>query len=72
MTGAAEGGAGREPAVRTIEVAGIEAGSRLDRWFKRRYPHLGHGRIEKLLRTGQIRVDGKRVKAGLRLAKGMR
>ena len=72
MTGTAEGGADREPSIRTIEVAEIEAGSRLDRWFKRHYPHLGHGRIEKLLRTGQIRVDGKRVKAGLRLTKGMR
>ncbi len=43
-------------AVRTIEVAEVEAGSRLDRWFKRRYPNLSHGRVEKLLRTGQIRV----------------
>jgi len=59
-------------AVRTIEVAEVEAGSRLDRWFKRRYPNLSHGRIEKLLRTGQIRVDGRRVKAGLRLSPGMR
>ena len=59
-------------AVRTIEVAEVEAGSRLDRWFKRLYPNLSHGRIEKLLRTGQIRVDGRRVKAGLRLSPGMR
>ena len=59
-------------AVRTIEVAEVEAGSRLDRRFKRRYPNLSHGRIEKLLRTGQIRVDGRRVKAGLRLSPGMR
>ena len=73
---AAEGGADPDPAgtgaVRTIEVAEVEAGSRLDRWFKRRYPNLSHGRIEKLLRTGQIRVDGRRVKAGLRLSPGMR
>ena len=73
---AAEGGTdpvtASTSAVRTIEVAEVEAGSRLDRWFKRRYPGLGHGRIEKLLRTGQIRVDGKRVKAGLRLSPGMR
>ena len=31
---------------------------------------MGHGRLEKLLRTGQIRVDGKRVKAGHRLTPG--
>ncbi len=43
---------------------------RLDRWFRRRYPGLAHGRLEKLLRTGQVRVDGKRVKAGTRLGPG--
>ncbi|MGF1610016.1 MAG: RluA family pseudouridine synthase [Kiloniellales bacterium] len=43
---------------------------RLDRWFRKHFPGLGHGRLEKLLRTGQIRVDGKRVKAGLRLQGG--
>ena len=43
---------------------------RLDRWFKRHYPALGHGHLEKLLRTGQVRVDGKRAKAGDRLEAG--
>jgi len=51
-------------------VAGDEADLRLDRWFRRRFPELGHGRLEKLLRTGQVRVDGKRAKSGLRLAAG--
>jgi len=45
-------------------------GIRLDRWFRRHYPGLNHGRLEKLLRTGQVRLDGKRVKAGDRLAAG--
>jgi 23S rRNA pseudouridine955/2504/2580 synthase len=45
-------------------------GIRLDRWFRRHYPGLTHGRLEKLLRTGQVRVDGKRVKAGDRLTEG--
>ena len=40
---AAEGGTDPDAtgmgAVRTIEVAEVEAGSRLDRWFKRRYPN---------------------------------
>ena len=58
--------------VKTIEVGPDEAGLRLDRWFKRRFPGLGHGRLEKLLRTGQVRVDGGRAKAGLRLAGGER
>ncbi len=43
---------------------------RLDRWFSERFPALGHGRLEKLLRTGQVRVDGRRVKAGHRLTAG--
>lgn len=51
-------------------VAKDEAGLRLDRWFKRRFPGLGHGPLEKLLRTGQVRVDGKRARAGDRLAPG--
>ena len=47
-----------------------EDDSRLDRWFKQHYPSLARGRLEKLLRTGQIRVDGGRVKAGHRLRAG--
>lgn len=56
--------------VQTLVVAEDEAELRLDRWFKRRFPALGHGRLEKLLRTGQVRVDGKRAKAGARLEPG--
>jgi 23S rRNA pseudouridine955/2504/2580 synthase len=56
--------------VRSIAIGPEEAEQRLDRWFKRRFPALGHGRLEKLLRTGQVRVDGRRVKAGHRLAAG--
>jgi 23S rRNA-/tRNA-specific pseudouridylate synthase len=50
-------------AVQTLTVTKGESELRLDRWFKRRFPTLGHGRLEKLLRTGQIRVDGRRAKA---------
>ena len=56
--------------VRQVEVPGDDADIRLDRWLKRRFPALSQGRIERLLRTGQIRVDGHRVKAGSRLAPG--
>src|SRR3977135_4161975 len=47
-----------------------DAGARLDRWFKRHFPSLSHSHLEKLLRTGQVRVDGKRAKAGDRLEAG--
>ncbi len=56
--------------VQTIEVAPDEVDLRLDRWFKRRYPALGHGRLEKLLRTGQVRIDGKRARGSSRLVAG--
>lgn len=51
-------------------VGAEEAGLRLDRWFKRHYPHVTHVRLEKLLRSGQVRVDGQRVKSGERLEAG--
>ena len=57
-------------AVQTISVAADDGELRLDRWFRRHFPGLGHGRLEKLLRTGQVRVDGKRAKAGDRIAPG--
>ena len=47
-----------------------EDGLRLDRWFARHFPQLTHGRLEKLLRTGQVRIDGTRVKANHRVADG--
>jgi 23S rRNA pseudouridine955/2504/2580 synthase len=55
---------------KTVEVATGEAGLRLDRWFRRHFPDVSHARLEKLLRVGQIRVDGHRVKAGIRLEPG--
>ena len=54
--------------IKTIVAA--DADIRLDRWFKRHFPDLGHGRLEKLLRTGQIRLDGKRASAGDRVSAG--
>jgi 23S rRNA pseudouridine955/2504/2580 synthase len=56
--------------VETVTVRPEDGTGRLDRWFKRHYPGLSHGRLEKLLRTGQIRVDGKRARAGDAIAPG--
>jgi 23S rRNA pseudouridine955/2504/2580 synthase len=56
--------------VETVIIGGEEGVLRLDRWFRRHYPALGHARLEKLLRTGQIRVDGKRARASDRVAPG--
>ena len=56
--------------VQIIAVTAAEAQIRLDRWFKRHFPTLAHGRLEKLLRTGQIRLDGRRAEAGGGVAAG--
>jgi 23S rRNA pseudouridine955/2504/2580 synthase len=56
--------------VETRTTGPDDAEIRLDRWFRRHYPQLSHGRLQKLLRTGQVRVDGRRAEAGLRLRPG--
>ncbi|MDA4843827.1 RluA family pseudouridine synthase [Hoeflea poritis] len=47
-----------------------ESGMRLDRWFKAHFPGLGFGKLQKLLRSGQIRVDGSRAKHDTRVQPG--
>ena len=56
--------------VETRTVAPDESGMRLDRWFKAHFPDLAFGHLQKLLRSGQVRVDGGRVKTSTRLAPG--
>src|SRR5258708_31525165 len=56
--------------VASLAVRGEDADIRLDRWFKRHYPGLSHGRLEKLLRTGQVRGDGRRASASDRIQEG--
>ncbi len=53
-----------------VTIAPDEAGQRLDRWLRRQFPHLAQGRIEKMCRKGEIRVDGGRVKPATRLEAG--
>lgn len=52
------------------EVKEAEDGMRLDRWFRSHFPHLPHSRLEKMLRKGEVRLDGKRVKANTRIEPG--
>ncbi len=47
-----------------------EAGMRLDRWFRQHFPDLAFGHLQKLLRSGQVRVDGGRVRTNTRLDPG--
>jgi 23S rRNA pseudouridine955/2504/2580 synthase len=57
--------------VKLLTVSVDEGEQRLDRWFKRRFPHVTQGAVEKMCRTGQVRVDGARAKAADRVAPGM-
>jgi 23S rRNA pseudouridine955/2504/2580 synthase len=56
--------------VQMLTVAADDADQRLDRWFKRQFPQISQGRLEKMCRKGEIRVDGGRVKASTRLVAG--
>ena len=56
--------------VRHYKVAQDDEGQRIDRWLKRHAPEVPFVLAQKLMRTGQIRVDGKRVKPDTRLAAG--
>ncbi|MGA0564864.1 RluA family pseudouridine synthase [Ancylobacter sp. VNQ12] len=57
-------------AVEIRRVVSDEEGMRLDRWFKSHFPDLSFGHLQKLLRSGQVRVDGGRAKTNTRLAAG--
>ncbi len=59
-------------AVENRIVEADEAGMRLDRWFKLHYPGIGFANLQKLLRSGQVRLDGGRVKADARVAAGQK
>lgn len=56
--------------VKIVKISTQDDGIRLNRWFLREYPALGLGRLQKLLRTKQIKVDGKRAEASTRLIAG--
>ncbi|MBT8454909.1 MAG: RluA family pseudouridine synthase [Rhodobacteraceae bacterium] len=56
--------------VQTVTVGPGDGDQRLDRWFRRQFPQVSQGRIEKMCRKGEIRVDGGRVKASTRVEAG--
>jgi len=56
--------------VRQVTVGAEEADQRLDRWVRRLHPQVSQGRIERMCRKGEIRVDGGRVKPATRLESG--
>lgn len=56
--------------IKHYKVAPEEAGMRLDRWFKLHLPQVTFAYLNKLTRTGQVRVAGARVKTSTRIAAG--
>ena len=56
--------------VSVVKIKPEDDGIRLNRWFLREYPALSLSRLQKLLRTKQIKVDGKRAEASTRLVAG--
>ena len=56
--------------VQTLIISAEDGEQRLDKWFKRRFPQLTQGTVEKMCRTGQVRVDGARAKASDRVIPG--
>lgn len=54
----------------TLIVTADEDGMRLDRWLRVRVGAMPIGLLNKIVRTGQVRVDGGRVKSNARLAEG--
>jgi 23S rRNA pseudouridine955/2504/2580 synthase len=61
---------GEDKSVRQFTIGEDDDGIRMDRWFKRNLPAIGFATVSRWSRTGQIRVDGGRVKPEDRLKAG--
>ncbi len=56
--------------VKIIKIKAEDDGARLNRWFMKYYPGLSLGRLNKLLRTKQIKLDGKKAETNTKLVAG--
>ena len=61
---------GAPTAVQTVTVTSDEAGMRVDRFFEARFPGLSFSHIQRIIRKGEVRVNGKRVEPKDRLEVG--
>lgn len=57
-------------AVQTVTVSADENGMRVDRFFEARFPGLSFSHIQRIIRKGQVRVDGRRTEPKARLTAG--
>lgn len=58
------------PVVSHVTVDGDDDGVRLDRWLRGQFPLVPFGALSRIVRTGQVRVDGARAKLDTRLQGG--
>lgn len=56
--------------VRKIRIDAEAAGQRIDNFLRRELPGVPKGRLYRLLRRGEVRVNGGRIRAEYRLAEG--
>jgi 23S rRNA pseudouridine955/2504/2580 synthase len=74
MTQAAGRGSGPDrqssSGVQTASVTPDESGMRVDRFFEARFPGLSFSHIQRIIRKGEVRVDGKRTQPKSRLKAG--
>src|SRR5262245_57843634 len=56
--------------VQTVTVTPDEAGMRVDRFLEAKFPGLSFSHIQRVIRKGELRVDGRRVDGKDRLRAG--
>ncbi len=56
--------------VQNVAVTADETGMRVDRFLERRYPGLSFSHIQRVIRKGEVRVNGKRTQPKNRLETG--
>ena len=60
----------RQTGVRKVRIDAEQAGQRIDNFLRRELPGLPKGRLYRILRRGEVRVNGGRVRAEYRLLDG--
>ena len=61
---------GQQTKVRKVRIDSEQAGQRIDNFLRRELPGVPKGRIYRLLRRGEVRVNGGRIRAEYKLADG--
>ena len=56
--------------VQTLTVTSDESGMRVDRFFEARFPGLSFSHIQRIVRKGEVRVNGRRTEPKARLEAG--